>query len=95
MFLDIQGRPMIFVTLLSTENECKYVKDGITSWIHNWKVNNWKNSQKKDVKNKDLWQELDGLAQKLDIDWKWVKGHSGNIENDIADELATSAIKNV
>ena len=75
--------------------DSKYVKDGITSWIHNWKVNNWKNSQKKDVKNKDLWQELDGLAQKLDIDWKWVKGHSGNIENDIADELATSAIKNV
>ena len=74
--------------------DSKYVKDGITSWIHNWKINNWKNSQKKDVKNKDLWQELDVLTKNLDVDWKWVKGHSGNIENDIADELATSAIKN-
>ena len=72
--------------------DSKYVKDGITSWIHNWKINNWKNSQKKDVKNKDLWQELDGLTQKIDINWQWVKGHSGNIENDIADKLATSAI---
>ena len=72
-----------------------YVKDGITSWIHNWKVNNWKNSQKKDVKNKDLWQKLDTLSQNLDINWQWVKGHSGNIENTIADELATSAIKKI
>ena len=70
-----------------------YVKDGITSWIHNWKANNWKNSQKKDVKNKDLWQDLDAISENLDINWQWVKGHSGNIENTIADELATSAIK--
>ena len=72
--------------------DSKYVKDGISSWINNWKINNWKNSQKKDVKNKDLWQELDILTKKYDIQWKWVKGHSGNIENDIADKLATSAI---
>jgi len=72
--------------------DSKYVKDGINSWINNWKINNWKNSQKKDVKNKDLWQELDILTKKYDIQWKWVKGHSGNIENDIADKLATSAI---
>jgi len=72
--------------------DSKYVKDGINSWINNWKINNWKNSQKKDVKNKDLWQELDILTKKYDIQWEWVKGHSGNIENDIADKLATSAI---
>ena len=72
--------------------DSKYVKDGINSWINNWKINNWKNSQKKDVKNKDLWQELDMLTKKYDIQWEWVKGHSGNIENDIADRLATSAI---
>ena len=72
--------------------DSKYVKDGISSWINNWKINNWKNSQKKDVKNKDLWQELDMLTKKYDIQWEWVKGHSGNIENDIADRLATSAI---
>ena len=72
--------------------DSKYVKDGISLWINNWKINNWKNSQKKDVKNKDLWQQLDMLTKKYDIQWEWVKGHSGNIENDIADRLATSAI---
>ena len=74
--------------------DSKYVKDGITIWILNWKKNNWKNSQKKDVKNKDLWLRLDILSQKFDIDWVWVKGHSDNIENNIADSLATSAINN-
>ncbi len=74
--------------------DSKYVKDGITIWIFNWKKNNWKNSQKKDIKNKDLWLRLDILSQKFDIDWVWVKGHSDNIENNIADSLATSAINN-
>ena len=72
--------------------DSKYVKEGITSWIHGWKKNNWTNSNKKDVKNKDLWIELDILSQKHNITWNWVKGHSGNIENDIADKLATEAI---
>ena len=74
--------------------DSKYVKDGITIWILNWKKNNWKNSQKKDVKNKDLWLRLDMLSQKFNIDWVWVKGHSNNMENNIADSLATSAINN-
>ena len=73
--------------------DSKYVMDGITIWIHNWKNNDWKNSQKKDVKNKDLWIKLDQKSQYFNIEWKWVKGHSGNEENDIADSLATSAIK--
>ena len=73
--------------------DSKYVKEGITNWIIGWKKNNWKNSQKKDVKNKDLWVELDSLSLKHNINWNWVKGHSGNIENDIADKLATEAIK--
>ena len=72
--------------------DSKYVKEGITSWINGWKKNNWTNSNKKDVKNKDLWIELDILSQKHNITWNWVKGHSGNIENDIADKLATEAI---
>ena len=72
--------------------DSKYVKEGITNWITGWKKNNWKNSKKKDVKNKDLWVELDILSQKHNISWNWVKGHSGNIENDIADKLATQAI---
>jgi ribonuclease HI len=65
-----------------------YVKDGITKWIANWKKNNWKNSQKKDVKNRDLWEELDNLIKDHEIEWKWVKGHAGNIGNERADELA-------
>ena len=73
--------------------DSKYVKDGITNWIFNWKKNNWKNSQNKDVKNKDLWLILDIKTLKFNIKWEWVKGHSDNKENNIADYLATSAIK--
>ena len=71
-----------------------YVKNGITVWIIKWKDNGWKNSNKKLVKNKDLWVKLDNLCQKNEIDWKWVKGHSTNKYNNLADELATQAIKN-
>ena len=73
--------------------DSKYVKEGITNWITGWKKNNWKNSKNNDVKNKDLWVELDILSQKHNISWSWIKGHSGNIENDIADKLATQAIE--
>ena len=74
--------------------DSKYVKNGITSWIHNWKKNGWKTAAKKPVKNKELWVELDHLIQKHNISWKWVKGHSGHIENERADELANEAITN-
>ena len=80
-------------TNIVVHTDSKYVMDGITNWIHTWKTNNWKNSQKKDVKNKDLWQELDNISRNFKIKWKWVKGHSGIEENDIADLLATNAIK--
>ena len=80
-------------TNIIVHTDSKYVMDGITNWIHTWKTNNWKNSQKKDVKNKDLWQELDNISRNFKIKWKWVKGHSGIEENDIADLLATNAIK--
>ena len=69
-----------------------YVKDGITKWIFNWKKNSWKNSKKQLVKNLELWQELDSLVKNHNIVWQWVKGHSGNKYNEIADNLATSAI---
>lgn len=72
--------------------DSNYVKDGITKWIFNWKKNNWKNSKKQAVKNSDLWQELDILVQKYDIDFFWVKGHDGNKYNEIADQLARDAI---
>ena len=74
--------------------DSKYVKNGITSWIHNWKKNGWKTAAKKPVKNKELWIELDHLIQKHNVSWKWVKGHSGHIENERADELANEAITN-
>jgi ribonuclease HI len=69
-----------------------YVKNGITQWIINWKKNNWRTANKQPVKNKELWLQLDELCQGQKIEWKWVKGHSGNKWNDLADKLATSAI---
>ena len=75
--------------------DSKYVMDGITSWIDNWKKNSWKNSSKKDVKNKDLWIELDKYRTKHNVNLKWVKGHSGNEKNEIADELANKGIYNL
>ena len=65
-----------------------YVKDGITSWIKNWKARGWKTAGKKPVKNVDLWQALDSQAQRHQIEWRWVKGHAGHAGNERADELA-------
>lgn len=73
--------------------DSKYVQNGITSWIHSWKKNGWKGSNKKPVKNVDLWQDLDQVSKKFNIDWQWVKGHAGNKYNEIADQLATRAVK--
>jgi len=72
--------------------DSKYVKDGITSWINNWKINNWKTASGQAVKNKDLWMQLDNMVRQHVVAWKWVKGHSGHIENDLADQLARDAI---
>ena len=72
--------------------DSNYVKDGITDWIHNWKKNGWKTANKKPVKNKKIWMELDDLSSIHNIEWKWVKGHSGHPENERADELANEAI---
>jgi len=71
-----------------------YVKNGITDWIKKWEKNGWKNANKKPVKNKDLWLKLNDLCQKNHIVWKWIKGHSNNKYNNLADELATQAINN-
>ena len=72
--------------------DSKYVMDGITSWINNWKKNNWKNASKKDVKNKDLWIELDHYVSMHEVKWNWVKGHSGNKYNEEVDRLARDQI---
>jgi ribonuclease HI len=69
-----------------------YVKDGISSWIHKWEKNNWKTSNKKNVKNIDLWRNLKALTEIYKIEWFWVKGHSENPMNELADKLAKQAI---
>jgi ribonuclease HI len=73
--------------------DSKYVKNGITEWIHNWKKNGWRTAAKKEVKNKELWIELDSLIQIHSVSWDWVKGHSGHPENERADLLANVAIE--
>ena len=72
--------------------DSKYVKDGIESWIKNWKKNGWITAAKQPVKNKDLWMELDDLVKDKNIDWQWVKGHSTNKYNNLVDEEARKAI---
>ena len=77
--------------ILTTDSN--YVKDGITQWIHNWKKKGWKTANKKPVKNKEYWLQLDVEVQRHQIEWKWVKGHSGHPENERADELANEAVE--
>ena len=72
--------------------DSQYVKNGITQWIHGWKRNGWKTSNKKPVKNDDLWRTLDELVARHDVEWAWVKGHSGHPENELADQLANRGI---
>ena len=69
-----------------------YLRDGITKWIHAWKKKGWKTADKKPVKNVDLWQRLEAAAQRHQVEWHWVRGHSGHPENERADELARRAI---
>ena len=70
-----------------------YVRQGITEWLANWKRNGWKTAAKKPVKNAELWQRLEKAAAPHEVEWHWVKGHSGHAENDRADALATAAIE--
>ena len=72
--------------------DSKYVLQGITEWLANWKRRGWKTAARKPVKNVDLWQRLDEATAGHDIEWAWVKGHSGHPENEQADELANKAI---
>ena len=79
-------------TNLKLHTDSKYVMDGSSKWIVNWKKNGWKTAQKKIVKNQDLWIELDKLINFHQVHWVWVKGHDGNFGNERADYLATSEI---
>ena len=75
--------------------DSNYVKKGITEWLPSWKKNNWKTSSKKEVKNRKLWEELEELVNRNKVDWLWVKGHAGNIENERADFLAREEINKI
>jgi ribonuclease HI len=72
--------------------DSQYVRQGMTEWLNAWKKKGWKNSKKEPVKNADLWQDLDEIANQHHVTWHWVKGHSGHPENERADELANEAI---
>jgi ribonuclease HI len=75
--------------------DSKYVINGITQYIHNWKKNNWRTAAKKEVKNQNLWQQLDELMTFHQVQWHWVKGHSGDAGNEMADLLANKGIDSV
>jgi ribonuclease HI len=81
------NRHLVIIT-----TDSRYVMDGMTKWLPGWKKKSWKTASKQPVKNKDLWQRLDLLAGDLNIEWRWVKGHSGHPENERVDELANIAI---
>ena len=72
--------------------DSKYVMNGVTQWIAGWKRNGWRTADKKPVKNQDLWQQLDNLSSQHEINWQWVKGHSGHLDNELADRLANLGI---
>jgi ribonuclease HI len=77
---------------VSVTTDSQYVRQGVTNWMANWKKNGWRTSDKKPVKNQDLWQRLDAASAQHNIEWHWVKGHSGHIENERCDTLANIAI---
>ena len=76
---------------IALTTDSQYVKNGINQWIKNWKKNGWKTSDRKPVKNSDLWKRLDLEVQRHQVEWHWVKGHSGHPENERCDELARNA----
>ena len=84
-------RPSQVVFMLDSE----YVRQGMTSWIHNWKRRGWRTADNKPVKNQDLWQKLDAVVTPHRIEWQWVKGHSGDPGNERADALANRWVQSV
>lgn len=79
--------------LLTTDSQ--YVMKGIREWLPNWKKRDWKTASRQPVKNADLWRQLDELVSQHHVDWRWVKGHSGHPENEMADELANLGVEQV
>lgn len=75
--------------------DSQYVQKGISEWIHGWKRRGWKTADKQPVKNEDLWKELDRLAGQHKVEWLWVRGHNGHVENERADALARRGVEQV
>jgi ribonuclease HI len=90
-YCNTQEGKQLSLKQINIYTDSNYVKEGITVWIYNWEKNNWKTSDKKNVKNVDLWKKLKELIKSNQIEWYWVKGHSENPMNDLADKLAKKA----
>jgi len=86
-----QEKKQLSLKQIKIYTDSTYLKDGITIWIKNWEKNNWKTVDKKNVKNVDLWKKLKDLTKSIDVDWNWVKGHSEDPMNELADQLAKKA----
>lgn len=90
-YCDSQEKGQLSLKEIKIYTDSGYLKEGITSWISNWEKNNWKTADKKNVKNVDLWKKLKDLTKSKQIEWYWIKGHSGDPMNDLADKLAKEA----
>ena len=80
---------------ITVHTDSRYLMDGATKWLKRWKANGWKTADKKPVKNDDLWRALDELLTRHKVEWRWVQGHSGHVENERADALARGAIEKI
>ena len=87
--LEVLSRPCH----IRLHTDSKYVQQGISEWVHGWKQRGWKTSSKQPVKNEDLWRRLDEAVSRHKIEWIWVKGHAGHIENERADQLANRGVE--
>ena len=90
-YCDEKDEKQLSLVQIEIYTDSNYVKDGITVWINKWEKNNWKTADKKNVKNVDLWKKLKELIKINKVDWYWIKGHSKDPMNDLADELAKKA----
>ena len=90
-YFDAKKEKQLSLEKIEFYTDSLYLKDGITIWIQNWEKSNWKTADKKNVKNVDLWKKLKELTKSKLIEWHWVKGHSDNPMNNLADELAKKA----
>jgi len=90
-YCNLQEGKQLSLKEIKLYTDSVYLKEGITNWISKWEKNNWKTSNKKNVKNIDLWKKLKDLVTSKQIEWCWIKGHSGDLMNDLADKLAKEA----